>query len=134
MGYSAASGNLGIAPFALYAAGICWTMVYDTIYAHQDKVDDQRVGVRSTALRFGDKTVQICTNFTTAMGLALFMAGLSGGLGPTFYMASFLSTCMILRGLSLVDLNNPKSCWEFFLMNRNIGIIILISIILGKVF
>ena len=42
----------------LYGAGICWTLVYDTIYAHQDAVDDARVGIRSTALRFGEATPQ----------------------------------------------------------------------------
>ena len=133
MGYSAAAGHMGLPPFCLYAAGICWTLVYDTIYAHQDKVDDIKVGVRSTAIRFGDRTIPMCTNLTTAMGLALFMAGMSGGLGPTYYITSFLTTCMVMRGLTLVDLNNPKSCWEFFIMNRNIGMVILLSIIVGKV-
>ena len=133
MGYSAAAGNMGLAPLCLYCAGICWTMVYDTIYAHQDKVDDMKVGVRSTALRFGDKTIQICTNFVSAMGLSLLLAGLAGGLGPTYFISSFLTTCMIMKGLSLVDLNNPRSCWEFFIMNRNIGIVILLSIIVGKI-
>lgn len=134
MGYSAAAGQLGLAPLCLYCAGICWTMVYDTVYAHQDKVDDRKVGVKSTALRFGDRTVQICTNFVSAMGLALFLAGLAGGLGPTYFITSFLTTCMIMKGLSLVNLDNPKSCWEFFIMNRNIGIVILLSIIVGKIF
>lgn len=45
----------------LYGAGICWTLVYDTIYAHQDAADDARVGIRSTALRFGDATPQWLT-------------------------------------------------------------------------
>ncbi|CAD6992812.1 unnamed protein product [Ceratitis capitata] len=40
----------------LYLSGICWTIVYDTIYAHQDKFDDIQIGVKSTALRFGENT------------------------------------------------------------------------------
>ena len=40
----------------LYAGGVCWTLVYDTIYAHQDKLDDVRAGVKSTALLFGQDT------------------------------------------------------------------------------
>jgi 4-hydroxybenzoate polyprenyltransferase len=39
----------------LYAAGVCWTIVYDTIYAHQDTADDAQIGVKSTALLFGTK-------------------------------------------------------------------------------
>lgn len=40
----------------LYASAVCWTLVYDTIYAHMDKADDKVVGVRSTALYFGEST------------------------------------------------------------------------------
>ncbi len=40
----------------MYAAGVCWTLVYDTIYAHQDTHDDEAIGIRSTALHFGDRT------------------------------------------------------------------------------
>src|SRR5262249_12147565 len=53
MGYAAATDRLDRAPLLLYAAGIAWTLVYDTIYAHQDKEDDALIGVRSTALKFG---------------------------------------------------------------------------------
>ena len=132
MGYCAAAGSLAFTPFALYSAGICWTMIYDTVYAHQDKEDDKRIGVKSTALKFGDRTKEICNNFTSAMGISLMLAGIASGMGPTYFLATFASCSMIMRGLSLVDLDNPKSCWEFFLMNRNIGLLILMSIILGK--
>ena len=132
MGYCAAAGTLAFTPFALYSAGICWTMIYDTVYAHQDKEDDKKIGVKSTALKFGDRTVEVCNNFASAMGISLILAGLASGMGPTYFLTSFLTCSMIMRGLSLVDLNNPRSCWEFFIMNRNIGLLILMSTILGK--
>lgn len=132
MGYSAASGGLGLAPLALYSAGICWTMIYDTIYAHQDKQDDVLVGVKSTALKFGDRTMEVLNGFTAAMGLSLFVAGIAAGMGPTYFYCTCFSSCMILRGMSEVDLNCPKSCWEFFIMNRNIGLLVLFAIIIGR--
>ncbi len=49
-------GPLSLAPVLLYAAGIAWTLAYDTIYAHQDKDDDIMIGVKSTALLFGANT------------------------------------------------------------------------------
>ncbi|KAF9279612.1 DEAD (Asp-Glu-Ala-Asp) box polypeptide 59 [Linnemannia elongata] len=51
----------------LYASGVCWTLVYDTIYAHQDKKDDVKIGVKSTALRFGEKTPEFLAAFSTGM-------------------------------------------------------------------
>lgn len=48
----------------LYAACVSWTMVYDTIYAHQDKTDDVRVGVKSTALLFGERTPLVLNGFS----------------------------------------------------------------------
>ncbi|RLN65076.1 hypothetical protein BBJ29_008293 [Phytophthora kernoviae] len=50
----------------LYAGGVAWTLVYDTLYAHQDKKDDIKIGVRSTALLFGDKTKPILNMFSAA--------------------------------------------------------------------
>eukprot|EP00124_Ichthyophonus_hoferi_P004619 Ihof_evm2s531 gene=Ihof_evmTU2s531 len=59
----------------LYLAGVNWTLVYDTIYAHQDKKDDVMVGVKSTALRFGDNSKIWLTGFgTSSIGL-LALAG-----------------------------------------------------------
>ncbi len=56
-GWAAVHGELDFAVvLPLYGAGVAWTLVYDTIYAHQDAVDDAKVGVRSTALHFGKMT------------------------------------------------------------------------------
>ena len=48
--------SLNLIPVFLYFSGICWTLFYDTIYAHQDKQDDMMVGIKSTALRLGEQT------------------------------------------------------------------------------
>ncbi|EME32303.1 4-hydroxybenzoate polyprenyltransferase [Galdieria sulphuraria] len=56
LGWVAVKGSLDLPALYLYGGGVAWTLIYDTIYAHQDKHDDTRVGIRSTALYFGDKT------------------------------------------------------------------------------
>jgi 4-hydroxybenzoate polyprenyltransferase len=60
MGWAATHGSMDWALVApLYASGVTWTLVYDTIYAHQDKDDDAQLGLESTALTFGaDETTQ----------------------------------------------------------------------------
>ena len=69
----------------LYAAGVCWTLVYDTIYAHQDAADDVRVGVRSTALHFGAQTKPWLAGFGAGMVACLGAAGYAVDAGPFFY-------------------------------------------------
>ena len=85
-GWAAARGELDLAVVGpLYAAGVCWTLVYDTIYAHQDAADDVRVGVRSTALHFGAKTPQWLAGFGGGMVACLAASGFAAGAGPFFY-------------------------------------------------
>ncbi|MFT5065524.1 MAG: 4-hydroxybenzoate polyprenyltransferase [Yoonia sp.] len=76
--WAAHTGSIGFAPVLLYAAGICWTLFYDTIYAHQDAEDDALIGVKSTARLFGDKTNLWLRGFMTAtimlMGAAVVLA------------------------------------------------------------
>ncbi len=76
LGWSAVAGavNWGVV-LPLYAGSICWTLVYDTIYAHQDKTDDVHAGVKSTALLFGEKTKPVLSAFSAGtIGLFTYSA------------------------------------------------------------
>lgn len=76
LGYAAVHGSLAwpiVLP--LYAHGICWTLVYDTIYAHQDKDDDIVVGIKSTALLFGENTKACLSGFAVS---SIGFLGLTG--------------------------------------------------------
>lgn len=66
VGWAALTSSLSLAPVLLYAGGVLWTLAYDTIYAHQDMEDDVLVGVKSTALKFGQKS---------RLAIAWFFAG-----------------------------------------------------------
>ncbi|TKY86602.1 hypothetical protein EX895_004241 [Sporisorium graminicola] len=76
LGWSAVAGAVDWAVvLPLYAGSIFWTLVYDTIYAHQDKTDDVHAGVKSTALLFGDKTKPILSAFSAStVGLFAYSA------------------------------------------------------------
>ena len=78
---AAVLGRIPPAAFALYAAGFAWTLVYDTIYAHQDKEDDLLVGVRSTALKFGGASRSWLGLFALVMLALLALAFALAGLG-----------------------------------------------------
>ncbi|WVZ88424.1 hypothetical protein U9M48_034947, partial [Paspalum notatum var. saurae] len=69
----------------MYFAGICWTLVYDTIYAHQDKKDDLKAGVKSTAIRFGDNTKYWLSGFGVACISSLAFTGYNAHLAWAYY-------------------------------------------------
>jgi 4-hydroxybenzoate polyprenyltransferase len=84
LAWTAHTGSLGSPALLLYAAGIAWTLFYDTIYAHQDTEDDALIGVKSTARLFGDRTVAWLRRFLMAsvglMGLAVLFAAQDAGI------------------------------------------------------
>src|SRR5216683_798768 len=82
LGWTAVTGALAWPPVLLYLGGVFWTIGYDTIYAHQDKEDDARIGVKSSALALGERTRPWLFVFYAA-GVALWAAaGHAAGLGP----------------------------------------------------
>ncbi|KAK7695527.1 Para-hydroxybenzoate--polyprenyltransferase, mitochondrial precursor (PHB:polyprenyltransferase) [Cerrena zonata] len=78
LGWSAVAGAVNWSVcLPLYAGGICWTLVYDSIYAHQDKTDDVTVGIRSTALLFGQNTFPILSALSASLSLSSHSPGIS---------------------------------------------------------
>ncbi|KAH9917679.1 UbiA prenyltransferase [Epithele typhae] len=72
----------------LALGGTCWTIFYDTIYACQDREDDKRVGIKSTAVLFGDRVRAILTLFAGAFVLCLAVAGAALGHGAAYLLLS----------------------------------------------
>ncbi|KAG0474716.1 hypothetical protein HPP92_014402 [Vanilla planifolia] len=134
LGWSAIKGNLDstiILP--LYCAGVCWTLVYDTIYAHQDKEDDLRVGVKSTALRFGSSTKGWITGFGAACVTCLTISGYNAMLAAwPFY--PFLAAAATQMGWQIltVDISNREDCNKKFVSNKWFGALIFGGILFGR--
>ncbi|KAF2834037.1 UbiA-domain-containing protein [Ophiobolus disseminans] len=103
-------------PTSLFClSNVCWTMIYDTIYAHQDLQDDLKAGVMSMAVRFKDNTKQMCSVLAvTQIGL-LSAVGALLNLGLPYYIVTVAGTASCIAAMiHLVDLKVPKSCaWWF---------------------
>lgn len=134
MGWSAVTGGLGVAPLLLYAGGISWTLAYDTIYAHQDKGDDVRVGVKSTALLLGADTKRWLTLFfALALALVAAAAVAAGAATPFFFAALAAAAAHASWQVICVDLDDPRDCLAKFRSNRDFGLIIAAGIVAGRV-
>lgn len=116
----------------LYVAGVCWTIVYDTIYAHQDKDDDLVLGIKSTALKFGDSTVKWLAGFSGCMCSALLLAGWAANQTWPYYLGVTLSSAHIWRQVLTLDTRDATGCGNKFRSNRWLGLILFSSIIAGK--
>jgi len=115
LGWSAVAGEVNWEVcLPLYAAGVCWTLVYDTIYAHQDKLDDVRVGIHSTALLFGAHSRSVLSAFSLSSISLVTYAGYLNGHGSPFYMGIGLAAAQLTRVLYQTDLNSRPSCWKGF--------------------
>jgi len=132
VGWSAVTGSLTPAPLLVYIGGIAWTLAYDTIYAHQDKEDDAVIGVRSTALRFGEKSYfWIAVFFSLAIvmldaGFWLAGAGLIAHIGIAG--AALHAAWQMAR----LDIADPQRCLMVFRSNRLFGLIILFALVVDS--
>ncbi|WJZ80242.1 hypothetical protein VitviT2T_000176 [Vitis vinifera] len=133
LGWSAVRGSLDPAiVFPLYISGVCWTLVYDTIYAHQDKEDDLKVGVKSTALRFGDSTKEWLSGFGIACISSLALSGFNADLGWPYYVALMAASGHLTWQIWTVDLSCRADCNRKFVSNKWFGAILFGGILLGK--
>ncbi|POY74446.1 putative 4-hydroxybenzoate polyprenyltransferase [Rhodotorula taiwanensis] len=109
----------------LYAGSVAWTIVYDTIYAHQDKKDDVDAGVKSTALLFAERSRPILTGFSVSFVSLLALSGYLNAQGPAFYALSVGGAAAHLAWqLRNADLESRENCWEMFKSNRDLGAIV----------
>jgi 4-hydroxybenzoate polyprenyltransferase len=133
VGWSAVTGGLDLPALVLYAAGIVWTLGYDTIYAHQDKEDDARIGVKSTALRLGDASKIWIYGFYTLTYGGLLAAGLLAGLGFWFQMLMTVALIQLAWQVGTWRPDDPADCLVKFKSNRWFGWLVLGAIVAGHV-
>ena len=121
MGWAAAFGRLDAPALLLYAGSILWVIGYDTIYAHQDREDDAIVGVRSTALLFGERTPLFLSLFYGA-AVAVFAASLwSLGAPPLAYVGLAAFAAHLVWQARTPDIADPHRRLMLFKSNRAAG-------------
>lgn len=135
LGYSAIKGYVDLATcLPLYLAGVCWTIVYDTIYAHQDKTDDLRLGIKSTAIKFNDDTKLWLSGFSATMIGSLIVSGLMNVQTWPYYITVVIISSHLAYQISTLKINNAADCSRKFISNAQVGFILFCGIVLGNLF
>jgi 4-hydroxybenzoate polyprenyltransferase len=130
MGWPAIFGRLDWPALLLYAGSIAWVIGYDTIYAHQDREDDALIGIKSTALLFGESTKPMLTVFyTLAVGL-IAAAGWGAGAGIAFSIGLLAFAAHLSWQIRRLDIGDPDRCLRVFKSNRDAGLILFAGLLL----
>lgn len=109
------NSNVLLSVLAFYLANVCWTVIYDTIYAQQDVKDDMKAGVRSVAVRFYGRAKMLLWTVAVAQVSLLVASGYWAGFGPMYMTLACGGTAVSLAYmLATVDLTNAAECaWWF---------------------
>ena len=134
LGWTAINENLTIIPLVFYFGAIFWTLGYDTIYGYQDLKDDEIIGLKSTSIKFKDNPVKFVTICYFIFLINLLITGIFLELNSFFYLAFILIILqMIFFQLKKIKTDNSDQCLKIFRSNNFLGLIVFISLLIGKI-
>lgn len=129
MGWTAEFGTLSLAPVLLYGAAIAWTIGYDTIYAYQDREDDELIGVRSTARRFGDNPRPWLIGLYGLAVVLMLLSFLAAGAGLFAYFGLLVAAGLLIYQILVLNIHDPEQCLALFKFNGVVGMIIFTGLV-----
>ena len=115
MAFTAETGSLPPEAWLLFIANLLWTVAYDTYYAMADREDDLKIGIKSTAILFGEADRII---IVTLQGLALFcllLAGVRFELGQWFHLGLVVAAGCFAWEFWKTQSRKPQICFKAFL-------------------
>lgn len=130
MAFAAQTGGVPKTAWLLFVATVLWATAYDTMYGMVDREDDLKIGVKSTAILFGESDRLIIGVIQVLFLLALVLAGQSAGLGGYYYFGLLLVTGLLLYQQYLIRERKPSACFQAFLNNNWVGAAVFGGIVL----
>jgi len=130
MAFMAETGELPATLWLLYMANLLWTVAYDTYYAMTDRADDLKIGVKSTAILFGDADRVIIATLQGMALLCLLLAGQRFELGLYYNLGLLVAAACFAWEFHLTRRRQPQACFQAFLHNHWAGLAIFVGIVL----
>tara|TARA_Y100000590_G_scaffold382708_2_gene452878 strand:- start:1055 stop:1924 length:870 start_codon:yes stop_codon:yes gene_type:complete len=135
LGWTSINNEINISPLIMYFGAIFWTLGYDTIYGYQDIKDDEIIGVKSTSIKFKNIPFTFLIICYSVFLISIIITGITLKSNYIFYMyLTLLVYHLFFRQISKLRIKVKENCLKIFKSNNEIGLIIFISIIIGKVF
>jgi 4-hydroxybenzoate polyprenyltransferase len=130
IGWASINGIIELPCLLLYISGLFWTLGYDTIYAHQDMEDDVKIGIKSSALKLGDKSSRWVSIFYALCALFLFSAFFTADAGPVSYILLLPATFHLYTQVKSWKMGDQQNSLNTFKSNRNFGLLVFLAALL----
>ena len=134
MAFAAQTGGTPELAWLVFGTVLIWAVIYDTFYAMVDREDDIKIGVKSTAVLFGEVDLFVIAGLQLLMILALVLIGYRAELGFWYFFSVAIAAAMMAWHLWLARDRQPAGCFKAFLNNHLIGMVIFIGIVLHYTF
>ena len=133
LGWTATKGQIDIAPIIFYLGAIFWTLGYDTIYGFQDIKDDEIIGLKSTSIKFKNNPHNLLILCYSIFLLILFTVGVIMELNKYYFLALIFIFLQIYFQLKRLSIKNSEKCLTIFKSNNFLGLLVFLSLIIGKI-
>ena len=133
MAYAQLTNSLPAEAWLLFIANIFWTTAYDTMYAMVDREDDEKIGVKSTAILFGDLDIVIVHIIQALMLIVLLLLGKKLGLNMYYYAGIMAAVLLFVYQNYLLRSRETSNYFKAFLNNNWVGMLLFIGIYLAQV-
>jgi 4-hydroxybenzoate polyprenyltransferase len=127
MAFAAQQAELPSALWLLYVANLLWTVVYDTEYAMVDRDDDLKIGIKSTAVLFGEADRLVIGALQGLTVLAWLLAGQRFGLGAPWFLAVAAAACLFAWHQVMIRERQREACFRAFRHNNWVGLLLYLG-------
>lgn len=131
MAFSAVSESLPLTCWLLFIANICWSLIYDTQYAMVDRDDDLKIGIKSTAILFGQHDRLIIGILQMIFIVLMAVVGILNGLNGAFYWSLLLASALFIHQQKLISGRGRDGCFRAFMNNNYVGLVLFLGIVLN---
>ncbi|EUC95377.1 4-hydroxybenzoate octaprenyltransferase [Providencia alcalifaciens] len=131
MGFSAVSESLPLVCWLLFLVNIIWSVIYDTQYAMVDRNDDLKIGVKSTAILFGQYDKRIIGLLQVVMIGLLVVIGVLANLGLVYYGSLVLVAALFVYQQQLMVNRERAPCFKAFMNNNYVGLILFFGMVVS---
>jgi 4-hydroxybenzoate polyprenyltransferase len=131
MAFAAQTNEVPKIAWLIYVVTVLWAVIYDTMYAMADRMDDLKIGVKSTAILFGDADKVIIGILQLMMLFALYLIGEQAKLALAYDISILAAGGLMIYHQYLIRYRQPALCISAFLNNNWLGLVIFVGIVIS---
>ena len=133
MAWAAEAGEVTKLAWLLFTANVLWTVAYDTLYAMVDRDDDIRIGIKSTAILFGDADRAVIAILQALVVLILILVGQQAELGVFYYLGLVAMASLFVFQQHLARFRERDGCFKAFLNNNWAGFAVFTGLLIDRI-